>query len=241
MLVSFVKGKPALMINRERILIASDLHIGNEFKAARSGMHFVGATRRMAEELLGIYKRSRAKGIVLLGDVKESVGYPQRDEFDAIATFFHMFRDIDITMVRGNHDAHMHELLARIGISIYPVKELLTERIALIHGNAMPSESAMKKDYIIAGHSHIAVESDGGVTKGWLRAEIGSGAAKEYKTYNKRIRLVVMPAFNSLITGVKVGTETKWSMPLLRNRVFDPEKAMAYDLNDKLRFKGSGL
>ncbi len=235
MLISFIKGSPALLLRKERLVVAGDLHIGNEFRLARSGIHYPGASKRMAEELLSICKKQRANGIVLLGDIKESIGYPQRDEFDVIASFFHLFRNMQITIVRGNHDAHIAELLRRIGINTYPVKELLLERIALLHGNAMPSEAAMKREYVIAGHSHIAIDVNGRTEKGWLVSRIGSGAAREYKHYNRRAKLVVMPAFSSLITGVRANTETQWKMPLLRRRVFDPSTAKVYDLDGNLQ------
>ncbi len=231
MLVSFIKGSPALLMERPRAVVVSDLHIGREFKLARSGMHFPGASKRMAEQLLEICRKERSMSIIMLGDVKESIGYPQREEFDAIASFFHALRHMNISIVKGNHDAHLGEILKRIGIGVTPVNELLLGRIAMIHGNGLPSEKAMSKDYILAGHSHIAVEVNGMAQKGWLVAKTGKGAAERYKKYNRRARLVVLPAFSSLITGVRANSEEERSMPLLRNRIFDPESARIYDLN----------
>jgi metallophosphoesterase superfamily enzyme len=239
MKISFIRGSPALMIKTGRILVASDLHIGNEFKLARSGIHFTNATKRMAQDLLETYKKNRARRLVLLGDIKESIGYPPREEFEAIASFFHAFRDIDVSIVRGNHDAHLSEILKRIGISLFPVNELIIDGIALLHGNGMPSEAAMKKDYIIAGHSHIAVNAEGRASKGWLVAGAGKGAPNEYARFNKRIKLIVMPAYNSLITGVSVNDRDDWTMPLFRRKVFNASTAKAYDLNGKLRWRGT--
>ncbi len=235
MLTSFIKGNPALMINKEKLLVVSDLHIGNEFKLARSGIYFPEATKRMALGILELYKKHKVRGIIFLGDLKESIGYPPRDEFDALASFFHYFRNVEMRIVKGNHDAHIAELLKRIGISIFPVNEILLDRIALIHGNAMPTPAAMKKDLIIAGHSHIAIDVNGKAEKGWLISNIGKGASKQYKGYNKRVKLLVMPAFSPLITGVRVKAESEWSMPLLRNRVFDAAKAKTYDLQGRLQ------
>lgn len=234
MLVSFIKGSPALLIERPRTVVVSDLHIGKEFKLARAGMHFPDASRRMAEQLLEICRKERSRSIIMLGDIKESIGYPPRDELDAIASFFHPLRQMNITIVKGNHDAHIGEILGRIGIGISPVSELLVGRIAMIHGNAMPSEKAMGKDYVIAGHSHIAVDVNGIAQKGWLVAKVGSKAPDRYGRYNKRARLVVLPAFNSLITGVRVNRNEGWAMPLLRNGIFDSASAKVYDLNGNI-------
>lgn len=232
--LSFIKGSPALLIEKPRTVVVSDLHIGKEFKLARAGMHFPDASKRMAEQLLEICGKERSRSIIMLGDIKESIGYPPRDELDAIASFFHPLRQMNITIVKGNHDARIGEILRRIGIGISPVNELLVGRIAMIHGNAMPSERAMSKDYLLAGHSHIAIDVNGAAEKGWLVARVGPRAAESYERYNKRARLVVLPAFNSLITGVRVGAGREWSMPLLRNGVFDPTSAKAYDLDGNI-------
>ena len=228
------------MINSGRMLVVSDLHIGKEFGLSRSGIHFIDATRKMALELRQAYRRNRARKLILLGDIKESIGYPTREEFEAIAAFFHEFRDIDVAIVKGNHDAHLSEILRRIGMNVFPSSELIVDGIAMLHGNRMPSEAAMKKDYLIEGHSHVAVDVDGKTSKGWLVSRPGIGAAREYPAYNKRIRLVMMPAYSRLITGVSVNGRADWSMPLFRRRIFDPGTAKAYGLDGKLQWEGPG-
>ncbi|MEM3839461.1 MAG: metallophosphoesterase family protein [Candidatus Micrarchaeaceae archaeon] len=235
MLFSFVKGSPALIIKKEGILVAGDLHIGKEFRLEKSGLHFADATRKMALELLDIYRKTHARRLVLLGDIKDTIGYPPREEFEALASFFNEFRHIKVTVVKGNHDAHLAELLGRIGMAAPVVRELLLRDIAMIHGNALPSSLAMTKKYIIAGHSHIAVNAGGAVAKGWLLACPGKETEERYAGYNKSIKLLVMPAFSSLITGVTVGIDSDgMSMPLMRNRIFDLSTARIYDLDGKL-------
>ncbi len=231
MLASFVKGSPALAVRRWHLLVIGDMHIGKEFKLAKAGIHFPNASQRMAEQLLALYRKSGAHEIIMLGDVKESIGYPPREELEAIAAFFHLLRGIKITVVRGNHDAHLAEILGRIGMNRPPVAELLLKRIAFIHGNAMPSDQAMGMDYIISAHSHTAISVAGRIEKGWLVAGIGPQARRRYSTCNKKIKLIVMPAFSPLITGVSASSGTGSSLPLFRNGIFDEESARMYDLD----------
>lgn len=225
------------MVREERLLVVGDLHIGREFRLSGEGIHFPDASARMAAELMELYARERARGIVLLGDVKESIGWPERREADAIASFFRSLGRARVVVVRGNHDARLAEVLGRAGIYAEPVRELLLEKAALAHGNAMVSEAAMAKECIIAGHAHVAVDVSGSTEKGWLVAKTGPGAKDEYSSHNRRIRLVVMPAFSRLITGVRVlaggAAAAAPRMPLLRRRVFDLSTATAYDLQGR--------
>ncbi len=234
MSVSFMEGIPALLVDEEKLLVAGDLHIGTEFKLRSSGMHFPNASRRMAVQLLQAYGRSKAKGIVLLGDVKDSITYPSREEMAAMADFFNTLEGIDLTIVKGNHDAHIQSILDRLGYKADVCNELLLEKTALIHGNALPSAEAMLKERIVSAHSHIAAEINGRTEKAWLIANLSTGAKKFYKGYNRRAKLVIMPAFNELIVGIRVNSDLEWHMPLIRNGIFTAEKAKVYDLDGDL-------
>jgi putative SbcD/Mre11-related phosphoesterase len=229
--VSFLENAPALLVEEERLLVVGDLHIGTEFKMRDAGMIFPNASRKMAEDVLALYKKAKARGIVLLGDVKDSIAYPGKDEYGAITEFFAVLRGVKTIVVKGNHDAHLAEILKRIQVDAEVVNELMLSKTALIHGNALPSEEAMAKEYIVTAHSHIAAEVNERTEKAWLIATPGRNVGKRYEKYNKKIRLVVMPAFSDLIVGLRVTRDIEWHMPLLKNKIFDPDKAVLYDLS----------
>lgn len=220
MQISFINGHPALLIQREKLLVVSDLHIGLEFKFGDSGVHFPNASRRMAEELLGVYKESGATGIAILGDVKESIGNVTRDEERALREFFSVLSGIGIRIAKGNHDAYIDRILAKLGFDARIEKEILLDDAALMHGNFMPSEEAMQKDYIIIGHGHTAAYVNGELEKVWFIAKSGKGAAKTYPRHNKRAKLIIAPAFNRMIMGSAMSSDSKNHIPLLRNDVF---------------------
>ncbi|MDE1823191.1 MAG: metallophosphoesterase [Candidatus Micrarchaeota archaeon] len=221
--ISFIKGKPALLVGKS--LVVSDLHIGLEFKFSGSGVYFPKASRKMADELLGIYKKSGAKDIIILGDVKESIGNVTREEENALREFFDALRGVGIRIAKGNHDAYLDRILARLGFGISIEREILAKDAALMHGNSMPSDDAMQKKYIIVGHGHMAAYVNGELEKVWFVAGTGRNARRMYGACNRAARLVIVPAFNSMITGSGLSSESRMHMPLLRNGVFTTEKA----------------
>lgn len=230
--LSFIKDTPALLVTPERLIVAGDIHVGRDLKLRREGIHVPNATMRLSESLLGLCKRHRAKGIVLLGDLKESISYPEREELQELSSFFYQLRNVRVTITKGNHDPRIEEIIERIGSNAEVVRELLLKNVALMHGHAMPSEEAMRHDYIVTAHSHPAVNINGRLEKAWAVARIGGGAGEFYDGYNRKIRLVIMPAFNELITGSDLSAGRRFT-PLFRNGIFNLNKAEIYSLAKK--------
>ncbi len=50
-----------------------------------------------------------------------------------------------------------------------------------MHGNAWPSEEAMRKKYLVVGHRHFAVDSNGRIEKAWLFARRGKADRGEIR------------------------------------------------------------
>ncbi len=231
MLFSLIRGTPAFFLPKERLVVIGDTHIGKEILLEREGIFFPDASRKMAQNILKILRKKKAKGLVILGDVKESVGHPNKAESNAIASFFNVLNGIDIHIAKGNHDAHLGEILARQKYHVQISNEILLDKVALMHGHAMPTQEAMSKQLIIAGHSHIAVKKAGVIGKGWLETNIGPNARKYYKKINKKSKLVVIPAFSDLITGMEYDPKSARLMPMLRKNIFNPDKARLFNLN----------
>lgn len=232
--ISFLKGEPALLIKEGRFIAVGDLHIGKEFKLEESGMHFIKAAKRNAERLLELYNMHNAKGVILLGDVKESIMYPTKEEYKALREFFQVLEGIKIRIAKGNHDAHLDELMERMGLEIRVEREILLGKTALMHGNRMPSEEAMGRDYLIMAHGHTAVKNGGDAEKAWLIAKVGKRARLEYPLHNRKIRLIIVPAFSNLIVGTGLKEGYQKFIPALNNNVFDFNTAKVYGLDGEL-------
>ena len=225
-IMKMLSAVPALMI--DGILAIGDVHIGYEQKLALEGMHFPNAGKRIAEKVMRAYSTQKAKGLVLLGDVKESIGYPAKEEYRELQLFFYETRKANTRIAKGNHDGHLQELISRMRYPIDVEKEIRVKKTTFMHGNSFPSDEAMACNYIIAAHSHVAVESNGKREKAFLIAGIGKGARKRYKAFNRAIKLVVVPPINDLVVGHNLKAETKSYMPVLRQEVFDFENAEIY-------------
>ena len=228
--ISFINGVPAALVEKERVVVAGDLHIGIESKFDESKIAFPKATAKMARELLTICKDNNSEKIVLLGDVKDRLANVTRPEMDMLKEFFDILSNIDVRIVKGNHDANLDEILKGLGFNIVIQKEILLDDVALMHGNALPSEDAVMKKYIVCGHGHIAAQLNGVDSKAWLVAPAGVGMKEHYKDHDKGIKLVAAPAFNRLIIGSRVSHETEEHIPLLSNRLFDFSSMKTYDL-----------
>ena len=230
----FLYDRAALLLysKAERHLVLGDLHLGLERKLSDKGVHLHGGAERMANQIIKMAESEKASSVILLGDIKESIMYPETVERNEIAAFFSMLKDLNVRIAVGNHDGHIDELVK------VPIQdEILLGNVAMLHGHMWPSDKAMTKDYLIVAHNHVAVsikDEKGALytQKAWMIASVDEDGARErYKEFNKKIKLVVMPAFNDLITGKPVGVSgEKHINPLFRNRIFDYENANVYTM-----------
>ncbi len=233
--VRFVYGEAAVVVDVDgkNRLVIGDIHIGAEQRYVSRGVHLYNVVDTMLEKIRRMMDEHSAGSIIILGDVKDSILYPTTPETKEIKRFFDGLKDYDITVTSGNHDPHLGEV-----VSVKQVDELILGKFAFLHGHRWPSDAAMKCDYLFAGHNHSAVrivDKNRGVyaEKAWLISKLGRIAAKErYPGANPGIRLVVLPAFNDLITGMPVNEvkDDEHLSPLFRNKVFDYGKSEVFSL-----------
>jgi uncharacterized protein len=223
--IRFVYDEPAMIAKsgRSEYLVIADLHIGMEIRLSKRGVHLFNATDRMAERVIRIMRDFSLRNLIILGDVKDSILYPERAEIGLLKNFFSQIADFNVSIVGGNHDAHLGEIINRD-----VQKELVVGKFGFIHGNRNPTEKMMMLDYIVSAHDHIAVsirEKSGVVyeQKAWALYKLNrKGAKTSYENFNGRIRLISMPAFNDLIMGTSIDRSSKNMLnPLISNNVFD--------------------
>ena len=232
----FVYDVPAMIAldGTEKYLVIGDLHIGMERKLHERGVH-IDATERLSDRILRLVREFSADKVIMLGDIKESVLYPDVAEARLIRSFFERLAGVDVEVIAGNHDAHLQELISnRIS------RELIIGRFAFLHGDKKPSEEAMLCDYLITAHSHTAVritDKNGAVyeEKAWVVAGVKESAAERiYTRFNRRIKLIIAPAFNDLIMGTLIGDGLKTHNQLFRSGLFDYGRAKVYTLDGSI-------
>ncbi len=237
--VRMLYNKAAILLKgiTNSYIVVGDLHIGMERQLEKTGIKLHAASENMAKSIAKIAKENDTSKIIILGDIKESILNPDSVERILIKDFFQQLSGFEITIALGNHDSRLQEL-----INIDMRDEVLLDNVALIHGHAWPSSAAMQKDYLIAAHNHIAMSfrEVGGIRsenhKAWLIADLNyKNAYERYQTVNKNIKLIVMPAFNDLITGMPVNeVRQKNISPLFRNHVFDYDNSAVYSMEGVL-------
>lgn len=231
----FIYGEPAMLLSDGKLiwLVVGDIHLGAERRLSERGINVYELWSNMSEKIKFLAGKFGATGIIILGDIKDSILYPESWEQHDIKRFVESLSGFNLRLLKGNHDGHIKEIL---GIEVED--EMFFRDFALLHGNKWPSQKAMEKGTIITGHNHIAVritDNNNGVyyEKAWLISKIKQKTASKFYTNPKSKRLVVMPAFNPLITGTAVGSERKEKEninPLFRNSVFDYTSSDVYSL-----------
>ncbi|MCW6160017.1 MAG: metallophosphoesterase [Candidatus Micrarchaeales archaeon] len=238
--IKFVYNEAAVVVTIDGTgyLVIGDLHIGAERKLIARGIRVYSAVEAMAGKVKKLMDEFSLENIIILGDVKETILYPDAGELNELKRFFSGLSKYRIVVMRGNHDPHLEEL-----VSVEVSDELVAGGFAFMHGHKWPSENAMLCGYIFAGHNHAAIsmmDRNKGFysQKAWLIANINKRKAAEvYKEFNKDAKLVILPAFNDLITGMPVNEVVEKSehlSPLFRNDVFDYKKAKVYSLRGEM-------
>ncbi len=233
--IRFVYDEPALIVKAgsSEYLVVADLHIGMELGISKHrGVHLFNATEHMAERIAHMMEEFSLDNLIILGDVKESILYPEHAEISLLKDFFLRLKDFNIKIVAGNHDAHLADIIGR-EVS----RNLAIDGFGFVHGNRRPDEKLMALDYLISAHDHIAIRMvDGSGTvyeqKAWAFYRLNESVAeRNYGRFNKGIRLVSMPAFNELIMGSMIERSPKGRLnPLLSNNIFDYKSIETYNL-----------
>ncbi len=230
--LTFTKKLPGFFLEEEKMIAVGDLHIGRDLRLMERGIYLPDATAKMSKDLLRLCSEYGADSVALLGDVKESIGYPEKAEYAALLEFFYAMRGVRILIAKGNHDSRIEEIVKNSASDVEITREILLKDAALMHGHSLPSKEAVMKRYIITGHSHPALEIKGRLEKVYAVLKRGIGMSEEYKRFNRDSRLVILPAFNSMLTGSDIMSSGDFS-PMLKHRIFDMGSARLYGLDGK--------
>lgn len=184
--MDIVFGKPAAVI-KDTLLIA-DLHLGIEFELQKKGFNIPSQFKPFSREISELSQE--CERVIVLGDLKHTITGFSWPEKIYLPEFVRSLGK-DVILVKGNHDGGIEEYL---NIPIISSSGFEYERYWLFHGHAKPGEL---RRYMVMAHVHPVLritDSLGGVVteKVWVKAK-----------YEGK-KLLIMPAFNPLITGVDV-------------------------------------
>ena len=240
-------GWPAVLVERPvRTLLVSDVHFGFEAELAEKGVKIPSQTFRIRDLLLALVDEFDAERLIFLGDLKHQVPLSSWIEWREMPEVLRELakKGVELILVPGNHDGGIAEILGDL-VRYESSKGFLLEaerKIYLLHGHAWPDSRVLKADLVIMGHLHPVVS---------LRTDVGSVVRRKVWLYLKgekkilseklgvrlrrrgKIELLVMPAFNPILSGLSVnGLPPKDKLwPLIRSGAFNLESAEAITLD----------
>ena len=131
------------------LLLVADAHLGKAVSFRRLGVPVPEATTATAlAQLHALVAATGARGIVFLGDLLHSVRSHAAGTQAAVQAWRDQHPALDLTLVRGNHDAHAGDPPAALGVQVVD-GPLLVGPWALVH-----EPQTVPGAYALAGHVH---------------------------------------------------------------------------------------
>jgi len=235
--MKFIKNYPALFIEEIKTLVIADLHIGISYELYQSGINIPTQVNEMKKTIIKLINQTKAKVLVLLGDVKHDVPGISVQELKEIPQFLEdLSKRIKIEIVLGNHDTFLKELLPKR--KLHNSKGFKIGKFGFIHGHAWPSKELLVCDYLIMSHIHPTVQFKDKfgyriIEPIWIKSKINQKKIKEKYKVKKtgKLEIIIMPAFNNLLGGTPVNVKTKSDEllgPLLKNNFIDMDSSEIY-------------
>jgi putative SbcD/Mre11-related phosphoesterase len=235
-MIKFLYNYPSFYIPKEKAIIIADLHLGIEHEIFNSGIKIPSQVDRLEKRIDELIRLTRAKHLIILGDVKHQVPNISWQEYKEIPKFFEHFSKIKVSVVKGNHDGNIERLTPK-EVDIYEPSGFKIDKFLLTHGQAWPDKNDMDAEYLIMGHVHPCIEF---FTEGfrstepcWLKCEIDNKKLFEkFKIKTKLKQGIIMPAFNHLIGGMAFNSKEFEPLgPLLSNKVLKWKESEVYLLD----------
>ena len=190
-----------------RYITVSDLHIGLEADLLAKGITVSPSlVSDMAAELLDLVQSEHADSIILLGDIKHTVGSISRQEWDTVPLFLkQLSAKTDVYVVPGNHDGNIGQLVP-MNVNVITSKGMTLGDTLLVHGHSLPSDVRGHVQRIVMGHIHPVFLKKGSVINGervWLYIQ---ARKEDIFTEKGTLEIIVVPTFNPYLyaTGEKL-------------------------------------
>ncbi|MDK2908374.1 MAG: uncharacterized protein PWQ87_832 [Candidatus Woesearchaeota archaeon] len=214
--------KEGIIIERSKTLIISDLHLGY-YDTNITGVRIADD---IIERIESMIKEIKPKEIVFNGDILHHFGKISglaKRELKELLGFLKK-RDIELILIRGNHDKLLDYYLNDLGIPVKARKWTIRHRNLICHGDKIININR-SYDRIIIGHEHPHVKLVDGIREEIFKCFL--------ITKYKGKELIVMPAFSSYSVGSNV-LDKNFLSPYLKNSDdYEDSVILALDEIDK--------
>jgi len=188
---------PALYFSTNSSLVIAELHIGLGLlpqTAAVGGSVF----EVCKEDLMLVAEKTHAKRLIVNGDLKESIGKPNKDELELLKRFEKFVCDLfdEVVLVKGNHDGLIAKYVGFKVVESYSFVEDAV-KVNIQHGHIVKPNPKPKPNMLILGHLHPSVRlPDGSKVFAWVFLRRRNGTDK-----NGLNNIIIMPPFNRFVGG----------------------------------------
>jgi len=201
--------------------IIADLHLGIENVVQDYGITVPRLQiREITRSVKSIVKRYGISRLVVAGDLKHEFGRNLPYEWDDVESFLETFTgmDVEIEIVRGNHDNFLATILSRYGVE-------LKESVSVSGWTVAHGHTEINAERMIMGHEHpgIRIRSGGGVYSYPCFLHV------------KERNIIVLPAFSPLTPGIDILNTDSFLSPILK---VDIENVEVYAVEDRVVYLG---
>ncbi len=226
--ISTLHPYPALVVNgkwnakKHRCIAISDLHIGFESELYSKGitLNLNLIVDEMVKDIINLIKKHKADSVVILGDLKNTIGSISKEEWEKVPRFFKLISEYaDVYMVPGNHDSNIRFLTPN-NINMISTSGLVLDDTLFIHGHSMPFSGGSIIKRIIMGHIHPIFTKTGSTINGqrvWIYLKVKMEAI--WPRTNGILDIIVVPSFNKHLFAMAERGCRKSISPLI-SRVF---------------------
>jgi hypothetical protein len=186
-----------LLEGKKKYIAVSDLHIGLESELGGRGITVRSSLLgEMLEDLLSLLSSEKADGLILLGDVKNTVGSISKQEWDDMPQFFKKLSSVtDVYLVPGNHDGNIRHLVPD-SVNVIGSRGMVIEDTLFIHGHSLPSDARSHVSRIVMGHLHPVFLKAGSIVNGqrvWIYMQV-----KKEALFSEQgcVEVIIVPSFN---------------------------------------------
>jgi uncharacterized protein len=231
--VELINGLPIAYIRSIDSLVLSDLHLGYESHMAKRGIFIPKVNlKKIINELEIALKSTKAKNIVVVGDIKNEFSTVGADEFNELHELigFCNEKKIGLVLIKGNHDNFIDRYKEPFKFKVYTNEALIGDYF-FFHGDRLPAIPKKKPKMLISGHEHPTI----GISNSAGRSErLRCFLFEKYKG----IPYLVLPAINYFASGSDINVNGKWHLlsPALKRINIDNAHAIVIGYGSTIDF-----
>jgi putative SbcD/Mre11-related phosphoesterase len=212
----------AIYCRDDDALAIADLHLG--YEASLQAEHVTiprFQMEPMLEKLAGLLARFTPQLLIINGDLKHEFSHNKKQEWDEVETLLDALAEVEVVVVRGNHDNYLQTILARKNIRMVDFFSITDGKIVFQHGHKNFDHG---KKFQIFAHEHPVIR---------FRDEVGAQVTLPCFLYDEKNEFLVMPAFSPLASGTNViSPEANFMNPALKG--LDMSNARVFAIHEGL-------